>query len=83
MRKALPAFAASLRGLVKGYVITVEAHRLGGCHAHVQVILNRQVGMYEDDEGRYRCADTGLRRKIKEKWAKVLGMPIAWAHSDI
>jgi hypothetical protein len=83
MRKALPTFAAKLRRLIAGYVITVEAHRLGGCHAHAQIVLDRQVEMYEDEKGKYRCADERLRKKIKQKWADSLGVPVEQAHCDI
>jgi hypothetical protein len=83
MRKALPAFAAKIRRIIVGYVITVEAHRLGGCHAHAQLVLRRPVGMYEDDKGVYRCANEEIRQKIKQKWADSLGVPIAQAHCDI
>jgi hypothetical protein len=83
MRKALPAFAAKMRRIIVGYVITVEAHRLGGCHAHAQIVTKKRVGMYEDEKGKYRCADEKLRQKIKQKWADSLGVQIAQAHCDI
>ena len=73
MRKALPRFANKIRRLVTGYIITVEAHRLGGCHAHAQLLLRQPVEMYEDKKEVWRCADEELRQKIKSKWAKSLG----------
>jgi hypothetical protein len=83
MRKALPIFANKIRRLVTGYVITVEAHRLGGCHAHAQLILRKSVGMFEDEKEVWRCADEKLRQKIKQKWADSLSVPVAKAHCDI
>jgi hypothetical protein len=83
MRKALPVFADKMRRLNAGYVMTVEAHRMGGCHAHAQLILRKSVKMYEDREEVWRCADETLRRKIKQKWADSLGVPVERAHCDI
>lgn len=83
MKTALSKFTKGIKKFgVREYIVGIESYRAGGCHAHVQVMLDRLVGM-ELIKDKYRIRDGTLRKGIKELWAHCLGCPLKEAHSDI
>jgi hypothetical protein len=81
---ALRKFKTKLRKLgMKNYVMTIEAHEAGGCHAHMIAIFNDRIKIHATKENRYRMNDIELLYKIKKAWASSLGYDMDSAFVDI
>jgi hypothetical protein len=96
-KTALKKFKMRMRKLkMTEYVMTLEAHANGGCHAHmVALFRDRAIGIHKCPVKRkkrkyrhgkeyvYRLNDIGLLVKIKEAWASALGYSPDSAFVDV
>jgi hypothetical protein len=53
---------------MKDYIVVKEAHRDGGCHAHLLCQWERNFLMFKY-KNKYRLANTAMREYIKDNWA--------------
>jgi hypothetical protein len=97
MREASKRFKTKMRKMgMKEYVMTLEAHANGGCHAHMIAMFgNRGIGIHKcpvkkmkmkyrnGKEYVYRLNDTELLYKIKKAWADALRYSLDSAFLDI
>jgi hypothetical protein len=81
---ALRKFKTKLRKLgMKNYVMTLEAHEAGGCHAHMIAIFDEKIRIHATKENKYRINDIELLYKIKKAWANALGYNMESAFVDV
>jgi hypothetical protein len=94
---ALKKFKTKMRRMgMSEYVMTLEAHKNGGCHAHMVALFgDRAIGVHKCPVKRrkqkyrhgkecvYRLNDIGLLAKIKKAWASALGYSPDSAFVDI
>jgi hypothetical protein len=83
-KKALNKFKRKMRTLgMTDYVMTLEAHEAGGCHAHMATVFNRPLKTFIAREEKRRLVDIELLYKIKKAWSNALGYEMDEAFSDI
>jgi hypothetical protein len=84
MKSALKKFKAKLRktGMID-FVMTLEAHEAGGCHAHMIAIFKEKIKIHATKENKYRVNDIELVYKIKKAWANALNYDMESAFVDV
>jgi hypothetical protein len=83
-KQGIKKFKSRLRKLgMIDYVMTIEAHEKGGCHAHMIAIFDKQIKMHATKGDKYRVNDIELVYKIKRAWADALGYDMDSAFVDI
>jgi hypothetical protein len=83
-RPALRKFKDRLRkmGMIN-YIMTLEAHESGGCHAHMIAIFKKKMKIHATKENKYRLNDIEVIYKIKKAWADALDYDMDSAFVDI
>jgi hypothetical protein len=68
-QKELPRFVRKLKTKgAKDFIVVKEAHRDGGCHAHLLAQFGRKFRTF-DHKGKRRITNKTLRGFIKDNWA--------------